>query len=633
MNEPATADRLGLCEWFHYGDHARVESAAATMRDLGVRHLRTGLSWADFHRPDGPAWMAFLFDTLAEFEVLPSLWHTPPSISENGACSGPPVRLEEFAEFTGYMIELYGHRFGQWVELWNEPNGRYYWDFVNHDPLWHKFGTMIAGAAAEVKRQGRRAMLGGLAPADPTFITLLADRGNLDDVDGISVHGFPEMWGDGHRDTSGGTEKVAEWDEPWRWRGWDHRLAEFRAVAGGRPVWVTETGFSTWTPPPTDPDGEDAAADDRLTPAGRRAAGRRRRPGRAGVLVQPAGPAPRPRVDRGVPRRRVRLPLRPARRRGPAQAGVPRHASGAARRLAIVRRPHSRRLTAAAVTPAPVRHRLRNELSAGDAQRPAAIRTWPAGRFASPAKRMVPPQPTPPGRCVRLPATPRRPRHRPHRRRPLMPKRTDLSTILIIGSGPIVIGQGCEFDYSGTQACKALREEGYRVVLVNSNPATIMTDPQFADCTYIEPITPEAVEKIIARHNPRGSARRHGGARRHEGFWKPRMAMRHEATSVAETARAPGSNDSDPFVPTCLNASVPSKTSSAHRRRPPHARRARPPSTCACALVRPRGVFEKYGVEMIGADREVIYRAEDRQLFKQVMESRSGCAVAQERRR
>ena len=74
-----------------------------------------------------------------------------------------------------------------------------------------------------------------------------------------------------------------------------------------------------------------------------------------------------------------------------------------------------------------------------------------------------------------------------------MPRRTDIHTILIIGSGPIVIGQGCEFDYSGTQACKALHEEGFRVVLVNSNPATIMTDPAFSDRTYIEPITPEAV--------------------------------------------------------------------------------------------------------------------------------------------
>ena len=83
-----------------------------------------------------------------------------------------------------------------------------------------------------------------------------------------------------------------------------------------------------------------------------------------------------------------------------------------------------------------------------------------------------------------------------------MPKRTDLKTILIIGSGPIVIGQACEFDYSGTQACKALKEEGYKVVLVNSNPATIMTDPDSADVTYIEPLTPEVLEKIIARERP-----------------------------------------------------------------------------------------------------------------------------------
>ena len=80
-----------------------------------------------------------------------------------------------------------------------------------------------------------------------------------------------------------------------------------------------------------------------------------------------------------------------------------------------------------------------------------------------------------------------------------MPKRTDISTILIIGAGPIIIGQACEFDYSGTQACKALRAEGYRIVLINSNPATIMTDPDMADRTYVEPITPEIVAKIIAK--------------------------------------------------------------------------------------------------------------------------------------
>ena len=83
-----------------------------------------------------------------------------------------------------------------------------------------------------------------------------------------------------------------------------------------------------------------------------------------------------------------------------------------------------------------------------------------------------------------------------------MPKRADIKKILIIGSGPIIISQACEFDYSGTQACKALKEEGYQVILVNSNPATIMTDPEIADATYIEPITPEILEKIIKKERP-----------------------------------------------------------------------------------------------------------------------------------
>ena len=83
-----------------------------------------------------------------------------------------------------------------------------------------------------------------------------------------------------------------------------------------------------------------------------------------------------------------------------------------------------------------------------------------------------------------------------------MPKRTDIQSILIIGAGPIIIGQACEFDYSGAQACKALKEEGYRVILVNSNPATIMTDPEFADRTYIEPVTPDVVAQVIERERP-----------------------------------------------------------------------------------------------------------------------------------
>src|SRR3974377_2088096 len=136
-----------------------------------------------------------------------------------------------------------------------------------------------------------------------------------------------------------------------------------------------------------------------------------------------------------------------------------------------------------------------------------------------------------------------------------MPKRTDISTILIIGAGPIVIGQACEFDYSGTQACKALREEGYRVILVNSNPATIMTDPDLADATYVEPITPEIVAKIIERERPDALLPTMGGQ-------------------------------------TALN--------------------------CALSLRR-LGVLEKYGVTMIGATAEAIDKAEDRELFRQAM--------------
>ncbi len=157
-----------------------------------------------------------------------------------------------------------------------------------------------------------------------------------------------------------------------------------------------------------------------------------------------------------------------------------------------------------------------------------------------------------------------------------MPKRTDIHSVLIIGAGPIIIGQACEFDYSGTQACKALREEGYRVILVNSNPATIMTDPEFADRTYIEPITPECVEKIIVRElEEMGRLPRAGGG----------------------TDAASGGPGKLVLLPT-LGGQTALNT--------------------AMALYR-RGTLEKYGVEMIGANAKAIERGEDRQVFKDLM--------------
>ena len=115
-----------------------------------------------------------------------------------------------------------------------------------------------------------------------------------------------------------------------------------------------------------------------------------------------------------------------------------------------------------------------------------------------------------------------------------MPKRTDIKSILIIGAGPIVIGQACEFDYSGTQACKALKDEGYRIVLVNSNPATIMTDPDLADATYIEPITPEIVAKIIEKERPRRAACRPWAGRPRS---TPRCRCARWACSTSSTSR------------------------------------------------------------------------------------------------
>ncbi len=137
-----------------------------------------------------------------------------------------------------------------------------------------------------------------------------------------------------------------------------------------------------------------------------------------------------------------------------------------------------------------------------------------------------------------------------------MPKRTDIKSIAIIGAGPIIIGQACEFDYSGTQACKALREEGYRIILINSNPATIMTDPSMADATYIEPITPKVVAKILEKEKPDALLPTMGGQ-------------------------------------TALNT--------------------------ALALAED-GTLDRLGIELIGADQNAIEKAEDRQKFKECMD-------------
>ena len=241
---------LGVCEWFHFGDRDRLRSAAAGMRAAGVRRVRTGLSWADYHREGGRDWLGEVFAALGDFEVLPCLYNTPPSLSVTGRVSGPPRDSDDFAAFVWTACREFGGHFGA-IELWNEPNNAHYWDFPAADPEWKRFSRMIDSAAWTARDQGKRAVLGGLAPADPAFLRLLGDRGALEHVDVVGVHGFPAMWGDGFAPAggTGGVSGVAGgWDEPWRWRGWADRVASMSQAAGGREVWVTETGLSTWDP-------------------------------------------------------------------------------------------------------------------------------------------------------------------------------------------------------------------------------------------------------------------------------------------------------------------------------------------------------------------------------------------------
>ena len=228
-------DRFGVCQWFHYEGQAAVERAVELLRELGVRHLRTGVSWADFHRPGGKAWYDYQMQALSEFEVLLSVWHTPPSLAEGGVCAGPPRRLHDYADFIEQVIAEYGGSFAD-LELWNEPNNRYKWDFASYDPMWEKFGAMVAEAARRARRRGKRTVLGGMIPVDASWLGLMARYGALEHLDAVAIHAFPDMWWDG----------PICWEWASHWEGWEQKLAVLRPVAGERPIWVTETGLATW---------------------------------------------------------------------------------------------------------------------------------------------------------------------------------------------------------------------------------------------------------------------------------------------------------------------------------------------------------------------------------------------------
>jgi len=226
---------LGLCQWFHYEDYDAVRETVAWLRTLGVKRLRTGISWADFHRPGGPAWYDWQMDQLREFDVLLSIWHTPPSIGETPDCASPPRRLSNYAAFIEECVARYGDTF-EAIELWNEPNNLYKWQFRERDPRWTKFAAMVRRAAETARLRNKSTVLGGMSPADVDWLDLMKRQGVLDVADAVGVHGFPGMWWDG----------PICWEPPGIWRGWPARITVLSEAGGGLPVWVTETGLATW---------------------------------------------------------------------------------------------------------------------------------------------------------------------------------------------------------------------------------------------------------------------------------------------------------------------------------------------------------------------------------------------------
>ncbi len=222
--------RLGVLEWFRMGEHDRVDEVLDELQTLGVKELRTGVSWADACTPEGDAWYAWLLPQLARrVNVLPCLVDTPPGWGAAPKTSAPPGNLKSYADFLDILITRHGKHF-EWIELWNEPNDPRKWD-AELDPYWIKFSEMIGNAAHWARQRGKKAVLGGMRPIDPNWLRLMGERNLLQYIDAVGIHAFP-----------GATD--AGWD------GWGPQVQRVREVLCSfnqdAQVWITETGYSTW---------------------------------------------------------------------------------------------------------------------------------------------------------------------------------------------------------------------------------------------------------------------------------------------------------------------------------------------------------------------------------------------------
>jgi|LSQX01.1.fsa_nt_gb CDP-paratose 2-epimerase len=230
MKKSTASPELGVLEWFRMHERERVEQVLADLRTLGITRLRTGISWADWHRPDGREWLDWLIPRLtSEVELLPCLTFTPPSLGISPRTASPPRDPHSFGEWVGQILEIYGQHL-EMVELWNEPNNFSDWDWTL-DPDWLIFDEMIRFAAWVAHEHGAKTALAGTSPPDANWLRMMAEREMLASIDVVGIHGFPGTW-------------------EFRWEGWETYVGQVREVldefAPGRPIWITEVGFSTW---------------------------------------------------------------------------------------------------------------------------------------------------------------------------------------------------------------------------------------------------------------------------------------------------------------------------------------------------------------------------------------------------
>ena len=229
MKNGSTHPLVGILEWLRPGEEERVERLLADLRTIGVKDLRTGISWADWHTDGGEKWYAWLLPRLAaEVNVLPCFHYTPPFGSSSHVCA-PPRDPKQYADFLDVFITGYGEYF-DWVELWNRPKNPLEWD-VNLDPHWLIFCEMVGGAAHWARKRGKKTVLGASGPMDAQWVRLMCDRGVMKYIDAVGIHGFPGTF------------------EPW-WDGWNAKIARVRNVllqqGSNAEIWITETGYSTW---------------------------------------------------------------------------------------------------------------------------------------------------------------------------------------------------------------------------------------------------------------------------------------------------------------------------------------------------------------------------------------------------